>query len=52
MVRRLRALVSEHRVRISNLARSLKEIGEQVAALEVMTSTRVGPVHSGSNASN
>ncbi len=52
VVRRLRALVSEHRVRISNLARSLKEIGEQVAALEVMTSTRVGPVHTGTGAPN
>lgn len=46
VVRRLRALVCEHRVRIGNLARALKEIGEQVAALEVMTSTRVGPVQS------
>ncbi len=44
VVRRLRALVCEHKVRIGNLARALKEIGEQVAALEVMTSTRVGPV--------
>ncbi len=46
VVRRLRALVCEHKVRISNLGRALKEIGDQVAALEVMTSTRVGPVHS------
>jgi len=44
VVRRLRALVCEHKVRISNLARALKEIGEQVEAIEVMTSTRVGPV--------
>ncbi len=49
VVRRLRALVCENRVRITNLARSLKEIGEQVAALEVMTSTRVGPVRNGTN---
>jgi len=47
VVRRLRSLVCEHKVRMVNLARSLKEIGEQVAALEVMTSTRVGPVRSG-----
>lgn len=46
VVRRLRALVCEHKVRISNLGRALKEIGDQVAALEVMTSARVGPVHS------
>jgi hypothetical protein len=52
VVRRLRALVCEHKVRISNLARALKEIGEQVAALEVMTSTRVGPVHSNASTAN
>ena len=50
VVRRLRALVCENRVRITNLARALKEIGEQVAALEVMTSTRVGPVRNGTAA--
>ena len=52
VVRRLRALVCENRVRITNLARSLKEIGEQVAALEVMTSTRVGPVRTGTMDAN
>jgi hypothetical protein len=52
VVRRLRALVHEHKVRIANLARSLKEIGEQVAALEVMTSTRVGPVRPNMPAAN
>jgi uncharacterized protein YoxC len=52
VVRRLRALVCEHKVRISNLARALQDIGEQVAALEVMTSTRVGPVHSNSGSAN
>jgi hypothetical protein len=52
VVRRLRALVCEHKVRIGNLARALKEIGEQVAALEVMTSTRVGPVQSTTTATN
>lgn len=52
VVRRLRALVCEHKVRIGNLARALKEIGEQVAALEVMTSTRVGPVQSTGGTAN
>ena len=52
VVRRLRALVCEHKVRISNLARALKDIGDQVAALEVMTSTRVGPVHSNASSAN
>ena len=33
VVRRLRALVCEHKVRIANLSRALKEIGEQVVAL-------------------
>jgi hypothetical protein len=52
VVRRLRALVCEHKVRIVNLARALKEIGEQVVALEVMTSTRVGPVRPGAPVAN
>jgi len=52
VVRRLRALVCEHKVRISNMARALADIGEQVAALEVMTSTRVGPVHTNSGTTN
>jgi hypothetical protein len=52
VVRRLRSLVHEHKVRIANLSRALKEIGDQVASLEVMTSTRVGPVRSGTPAVN
>jgi hypothetical protein len=52
VVRRLRALVCEQKVRIANLARALKEIGDQVVALEVMTSTRVGPVRSGNPLAN
>ena len=44
VVRRLRALVCEHKIRIANLARALSEIGERVVALEAMTSARVGPV--------
>lgn len=43
VVRRLRALVDEHRVRILNLTRALGEIGAQVDALEAVTSARVGP---------
>jgi len=47
VVRRLRALVSEHRNRLVNLSRALREIGEQVAVLETMTSSRVMPVSAG-----
>lgn len=52
VVRRLRSLVSEHRIRILNLTRALSDIGEQVAALEVMTSARVGPVGTGAQLPN
>jgi hypothetical protein len=45
--RRLRELVNEQQLRAVSFARALQEISDEVAALEVITSTRVGPLHPG-----
>ena len=46
-VRRLRELVNEQHAHAAGFASALRHICDEVAALEVITSTRVGPLHPG-----